>query len=234
MTPTILPYFEFLGIPGTLISYNGARLSTFTPGKPPQVLVSHQLPSSVCTDIFELCRQWNLLLNIYTDDSLWAYQPQGDFSLARFYTEQTGAVYQGKTQDPLLFSSSEVIKMLAICPIEERDFYFNNFSNHLGVSCQIIKSQPQYVEFTLLGVTKALALETYFKNAQISADQCMAMGDAENDLEMLQWAGWGIAVANASQGLKEKFNRHSPYNHDQDAVARAIYQYILMSPFNPD
>ena len=54
----------------------------------------------------------------------------------------------------------------------------------------------------------------------------MAMGDANNDIEMLQFAGLGIAMGNASDYVKSLANDVTASN-EEDGVARAIEKYIL-------
>ena len=57
---------------------------------------------------------------------------------------------------------------------------------------------------------------------KIAPESILAMGDAENDLDMLEFAGVGIATANASKGLLEKFPNVSEWTHDEDAVYREL------------
>lgn len=54
----------------------------------------------------------------------------------------------------------------------------------------------------------------------------MAMGDANNDIEMLQFAGLGIAMGNASDYVKSLADDVTASN-EEDGVARAIEKYIL-------
>ena len=54
----------------------------------------------------------------------------------------------------------------------------------------------------------------------------MAMGDANNDIEMLQFAGLGIAMGNASDHVKSLANDVTDSN-EEEGVARAIEKYIL-------
>ncbi len=49
-----------------------------------------------------------------------------------------------------------------------------------------------------------------------------ALHNAENDLDMLQFAGLGIATANCTPGLKKAFNNISRWTNDEDMVAREL------------
>ena len=54
----------------------------------------------------------------------------------------------------------------------------------------------------------------------------MAMGDGENDIEMLKFAGWGVAMKNAREDVKKVANVVTTSNNE-DGVAKAIEKYIL-------
>ncbi len=53
------------------------------------------------------------------------------------------------------------------------------------------------LEISAPGVSKASALATVCGQLGVARDEVMAFGDMPNDLAMLSWAGWGVAVANA-------------------------------------
>jgi hypothetical protein len=48
-----------------------------------------------------------------------------------------------------------------------------------------------------------------------------AFGDADNDIDMIKYAGWGVAMENASEGLKSIAD-YVTINHDKDGVAYAF------------
>jgi len=59
------------------------------------------------------------------------------------------------------------------------------------------------VEVTRKGTTKQTMLARYAELCGIRQEEVMAVGDHLNDLEMVAWAGTGVAVGNAVPGLKE-------------------------------
>ncbi|OIB47518.1 haloacid dehalogenase [Streptococcus pneumoniae] len=77
-----------------------------------------------------------------------------------------------------------------------------------------------------LGTTKATALSRLAEILKIDSSEIMAMGDANNDIEMLQFAGLGIAMGNASDYVKSLADAVTSSN-EEDGVARAIEKYIL-------
>lgn len=82
------------------------------------------------------------------------------------------------------------------------------------------------LEFTKKGVTKGTALLRLAEQLGIDADATMAIGDSENDLSMIEAAGIGVAMGNASELVKE----HSDFitgTNAEDGVASAIEHFCL-------
>jgi Cof subfamily protein (haloacid dehalogenase superfamily) len=76
--------------------------------------------------------------------------------------------------------------------------------------------------------TKKNALAELCKNFQIGPKRVLAIGDSRNDVAMLQWAGLGIAMANALPEVLEAIPTHTASNIE-DGVALAIERYVLSS-----
>ena len=80
-----------------------------------------------------------------------------------------------------------------------------------------VRSQPVIYEAMPLGTTKASALSRLAEILDIQPSEIMAMGDANNDIEMLEFAGLGIAMGNASDHVKSL----------ADAVLLAMKKMVL-------
>ena len=59
----------------------------------------------------------------------------------------------------------------------------------------------------------------------LGLDEIMALGDSDNDREMLQTAGVSVAMGNAGAALK-RLARYVTEDNEHDGVARAIYRFI--------
>ena len=68
-----------------------------------------------------------------------------------------------------------------------------------GGRLYISKSLPYFLEFASPDVTKGSGLAVPRRAARLHrASATVAFGDGENDVELLEWAGYGVAVANAA------------------------------------
>lgn len=91
---------------------------------------------------------------------------------------------------------------------------------------EITSSVPEYLEIVKKGITKSEAIKFIMKLYDIKQEEVMAIGDGENDIEMLSFAGLGIAMENAKDDVK-KFADDVTTSNNDDGVANAIEKYIL-------
>ncbi|MBY5033564.1 Cof-type HAD-IIB family hydrolase [Streptococcus gallolyticus] len=77
------------------------------------------------------------------------------------------------------------------------------------------------------GVTKASALQYLLDQYQVDATDLIAFGDEHNDVQMLQLAGTGYAMKNASDTLLPHADRMTEFTNDQDGVARELEKLFL-------
>lgn len=92
---------------------------------------------------------------------------------------------------------------------------------------EIFKSRSIVLEWSPKGVHKAKGLERLIALLGIEKKAVMACGDEANDLSMIKWAGYGVAMGNATDDLKAAADIVAPLTNDEDAVAWAINKYIL-------
>jgi hydroxymethylpyrimidine pyrophosphatase-like HAD family hydrolase len=64
-------------------------------------------------------------------------------------------------------------------------------------------AEPGWVDITAPGLSKATALEKVRANLGVDPARTLAIGDGENDLEMLRWAARGVAMGHASAVVRE-------------------------------
>jgi hydroxymethylpyrimidine pyrophosphatase-like HAD family hydrolase len=90
----------------------------------------------------------------------------------------------------------------------------------------LFNPDPQVIQVTHRLVDKGIALQRVAQRMEADREQVMVIADADNDLGMMEWAGLAIAVANATDQVKQLADAVVPSNDDQ-GVARAIHRYIL-------
>ncbi|PWZ31720.1 putative dual specificity protein phosphatase DSP8 [Zea mays] len=90
----------------------------------------------------------------------------------------------------------------------------------------VVQAQPDMLELVPPATSKGNGVKVLLNHLSISPDEVMAIGDGENDIEMLQLASFGVALANGSDKTKAAANVIGATN-DEDGVAQAIYEYAF-------
>ncbi|MDU6524187.1 MAG: HAD-IIB family hydrolase, partial [Enterococcus sp.] len=105
-------------------------------------------------------------------------------------------------------------QQIALIPAEEYERF------------EIFKTRPNLLEFMPKGVTKAFGLSVLGERLGIAANEMMALGDEANDLSMITYAGVGVAMENATDGVKSAANFVTGTNQ-ADGVAQAIQKFVF-------
>ncbi|KAJ0090292.1 hypothetical protein Patl1_12966 [Pistacia atlantica] len=90
----------------------------------------------------------------------------------------------------------------------------------------VVQAVPDMLEIVPAGTSKGNGVRMLLDHLGISAKEIMAIGDGENDTEMLELASLGVALSNGSEKTKAVANVIGVSN-DEDGVADAIYRYAF-------
>ncbi|WP_122646188.1 Cof-type HAD-IIB family hydrolase [Enterococcus mediterraneensis] len=91
---------------------------------------------------------------------------------------------------------------------------------------EVIKTRNNLLEFMPKGITKAYGISLLAKDLGIKQEEVMGIGDEENDLPMIEYAGIGVAMENAIDLVKSAADIVTLSN-EADGVAQVIENYVL-------
>ena len=111
--------------------------------------------------------------------------------------------------------------MVAVFPLR----MLARFDGRLYIS----KSLPYFLELASPDVTKASGLDFLAPRIGFSHARTVAFGDGENDVELLQWAGYAVAVANAHDRVLAAADFVCP-SVDEEGVAQVIEAFLDSRP----
>lgn len=228
MTANIRPFYDILDIDGPTIGYNGA-LARDSQAAGSRVIVETPLPARYADELIDYTRREAFHLNYYLDEQLYA---RDDPNLRRFsdlYSRQTGASFSF-VPDVACFRGSEPTKCILITDPtvpgkpdpRHRDELYESWHARWGTQITVMRTNPEYLEFYHREASKANALAAVACHYHIEQSLTLAFGDNYNDLSMIKWAGCGVAVANATPGVKAGADWVSPLTNNESAVADAI------------
>ena len=90
----------------------------------------------------------------------------------------------------------------------------------------VFRSEEFFLELVPLGIDKAKSIDVLLEKLGLTSKQCIACGDAYNDITMIQYAGLGVAMGNAVDEVKEAADIITDTN-DQDGVAKVVEEYMI-------
>ncbi len=140
------------------------------------------------------------------------------------YLESIGRLDQmPRVEDPARSLTHDTYQ---ICPYigEERDAEF--LAHAPGM--ESARWTPQFADMIPLGGGKAQGIRRMLERWNISIDETMAFGDGGNDISMIQAAGIGVAMGNASENVKAAAD-YVTRDCEDDGIFAACEHFALIS-----
>ncbi|MFF2409956.1 HAD family hydrolase [Streptomyces sp. NPDC058092] len=98
-----------------------------------------------------------------------------------------------------------------------------------GDAVSVTHSGPDMVEILPLGIRKSVGLARVAQHYAVRSEDVIAFGDMPNDIPILNWAGYGVAMANCHPELKAVADEVAP-SHDEDGVAAVLERFLALAP----
>lgn len=208
-----------------VIGLNGMQMLD-GPYRPP--VLSNALPRDAAINCLAILEEEGCPTTLYVPDGVMTnqrFETREAEARYRSYFEPSGvtvdvapdAVSRGMEKTPL--------KILAKFPRGEE--HLESVSRRLlgAPGIALTSAKRGTVEIMREGIDKRWALEKAAALLGIDRGQIMAFGDYENDVEMLAWAGLGIAMGNALEAVKAASDRVTLTN-TESGVAYTVNRYL--------
>ena len=219
MYKATLPFAEALDLDVPLITYNGALIKT---SRSKEVYHFLPVPLGLAIEVLRYAKEQGLHANVYLDDEI--YVDEMNWRV-REYAERA-KVTPFLVEDLLEFVDREPTKLLLLVDEEVIDSHVEALGKRFFGRLRVSKSMPTYIELTNWGASKGQALSVLAGRLGIRREEVMAIGDSGNDMDMLEYAGLGVAVANAYDFVKARADFVTA-GEDGEGVAEAIEAFIL-------
>ena len=157
---------------------------------------------------------------------LFAVELEGGFGREAGWTD--GALLpapEALQADALELITGPLVKLLARHPTLPFAEVARRARAAVGEEAVATWAGTRVVEISAKGVTKAWALERLCDRLGVARHEVLALGDMENDLAMLAWAGHSVAVANAQPDVLEAADEVTASNLD-DGVALVLERLV--------
>lgn len=201
------------------INYNGALIWDEPQGR---VVFHLPMPGEVARRIIEYARN-------QFPDVLVSCEVQDRWLTDRHeqkHTTETGRLFRpDKIAAVAEICDEPVTKLLLLGPPEMMSHLAPVIAD-LNPDVGVVQSDPDLIQIMAAGANKAAALRRVADHYQVPLANVLALGDAANDIPMLEAAGIGVAMDNAHPDVKRIADWVAPSNNDH-GVHAALYRYGL-------
>lgn len=206
-----------------VVSFNGGLAQT-TSG---QVMVDESMAFDDYADWENYCLKENVHSQLETRDYI--YTTNQDISKYTVYESDLVDMpirYRSLDEMARIRDQYVIAKAMMVDEKDVIDRALANLPEELASRFSIVRSEDFYLEFMRMGVSKGQALDMLCKELGIAASEVTALGNAQNDNSMLEFAGHGVAMGNSiPETLAVADDITADNNHD--GVAAAIDKYVF-------
>jgi len=208
-----------------LICYNGA-LVLDEKGK---TLQSHTVSLELLQTIIEHQRDYDYNISTHCTDT-WRTEKMDYWTMREIRSTRMQPVYVPlKDLIPSLKAVKEKPhKIMCMGSPKALDNLITLLEEKHPGEAHLYRSKESYVEISAKNIDKSTALEELIHDKyDLELKQVMAFGDNFNDTELIKRVGLGVAMANATQEVKDVADYVSEYTNKEHAVAKAIEKFLL-------
>jgi Cof subfamily protein (haloacid dehalogenase superfamily) len=214
MHQATLRFADELGLDGPLISYNGAMIRVRSTG---ETWLHTTIAPGPAAEVVRYCAENGYHLNYYLNDHLHVSEVG---RWAEFYHNHTGSKME-PVGDLRALAGTRPTKMILIDEPAEADRLYGELGARFAGVLDLARTNPEYLEFMDPSCNKGRALEVLADRLEVPRLQTLAFGDGGNDLPMVRWAGFSVAMGSGKEAVRAAASWVAP-RYDEDGFAVAV------------
>lgn len=204
---------------GYLLSFNGAHVSDY---KTKETIYEQTLTIEEAKKAYDRAKEYNLACMTYENNIVVTEDDEDEYVKVEGNINDIAIV---KVENWKKNLKNPIHKVLLTGKPEFVASIIDEFKEPFGDSLSIYRSAPFFIEIMAEGIDKAASLDRLAKSLGIKQEEVMAFGDGYNDLSMIEYAGMGVAMNNAVDGVKARAN-YITLSNDEDGIAYALDKFL--------
>lgn len=181
---------------GPIVCYQGAMVADLGTGAR---LLHRPMNGEVAAAVVRRLRELGRHLNAYIDDQLYVERLD---DWARRCAEHSEVGIELVDDLAAAVAARPPTKLVVLSEPADVDVLLPRLQEEWRGRLYVVRSQPSYIEIAAPGVSKSGALQWLCDRDGLRRERTVACGDAPNDLDMLRWAGLGVAMAEAAPEVR--------------------------------
>ena len=205
---------------GYVLSYNGGMIIDWKTG---ETIFSRLLPLESNRRIIELAAENGVNILTYEGDHIITATPEDQYAQLE---SRVNHMEIRQVEDMAGHMDFQVPKYLMLADGDYMASVEPKVQEALGEGFSVYRSAPFFLEILPMGIDKAKSLARMLEVLGLTRENMIACGDGYNDLSMIQYAGLGVAMANAVPPVLEAADFVTKSNNE-DGIAHVIEKFIL-------
>ena len=203
-----------------ILAFNGARIIDFRTGA---CVYEKKLPAYIPVRLWRDALKKNLGMVTYTDEVIVTGTDTDPYMVQESEICHMPLEYHEKFSEFVDFPvnacllTGEGQKLEALEPFFERKYFHET---------QIYHSEPCFLEIVPKNVNKAYSLKHLLNILGIKREEMVCCGDSFNDISMIQFAGMGVAMANAQEKLKNVADYVTERDNNHNGIVEVIERFF--------
>lgn len=202
---------------GFILSYNGGEITDWSSH---EVLYRQMLPDDVLPTLYDAALRSGHPILTYRDHYILTEAPLDEYVRHEAFLNK---MHVRRVVNFLEETPRPLPKCLIVGAPDKLMHTEAELSLLLQGQISVYRSEPFFLELVPLGIDKARSLAALLEHLQLTREQMVCMGDGYNDLSMIEFAGMGVAMANAQEPVRKAADLVTLSN-DRDGVAEAVEQ----------
>lgn len=226
-------YSRILGVDSPVIAANGAIVRDKINNK---VIYENPINNDKCSKLIDLLFEMKMFFHFYTKDEIYSNGLVTDLATKIYMKKQRGYdelkikyhVIKNKKEWKDIFknNNNEINKCIAMTLNPKKMIKFKEKLKTIK-GIVYFGSGLRSVEINNAGVSKGNAVKALAEYYGIKREEIVAIGDNENDLSMIEYAGVGVAMGNAIDSLKDIADYITSSNKE-NGVAKALEKFFVV------
>lgn len=200
------------------IAFNGAVIISVINNN---IMFKKEIPKHILDKLIDIGYKENVDIQLYSDKDLYVSR----------YTERTKSYEKlSGIKSTLITDLKDIessIKVLYNCwDVIKLENIKTEIETTFKEDLNVFFSKKCYLEVLEKNANKGLALEYISNQLNINPEEVIAIGDSENDLYMINYAGLGVCMKNGRETIKQKAQYITKNDFNNSGVAEVIYKFI--------
>lgn len=214
---------------GLLVSFNGSKVVDCETN---QVLFNETMSIEHGQSVLEHMKKFEVIPMIDKDNYMYVndvfnneiYYNGEPINIVK-YESRGGKFKLSEVEDLAAFADYPLNKILTAGSPDYLQEHYKEMMEPFKDTLNCVFTAPFYFEFTAKGIDKAKALDTVLIPRGYKKEEMIAFGDGHNDATMVEYAGTGVAMANAVDDLKAVADEVTRSN-EEDGIAYTLAKYF--------